>query len=180
MVDWGYCFSDVFQSDSHRDVVMWWMPNGVQWSDESQRSVSAVRPSEGCICIWPSRILKGVDVVGEVGSALCGWWWMRTEQEKDEEWNRMRMKDREVLADPGRGKETVRQRWRDWESRKNEGQRETNPLSKLLMFAPLSCTVASHLNLHSLRKYQRSVSGKYSSSADRPAKVKMLMYSRRH
>lgn len=156
MVDWSQCFSDVFQSDGDGDVVMWWMPNGVRWSDESQRSVSALKPSEGCICIWPGWILEGGLCVWSSG---CGWWWMRTEQEKDEAWNRMRMKDREVLAGLWRGKETVRQRWRDWEWRKNEGQRETNLLWKLLMFAPLSCTVASRLNLHLLRQYQVSVSG---------------------
>lgn len=96
-----------------------------------------------------------------VCGAGCGWWWMRTEREKDEAWNRMRMKDREVLAGTGagRGKETVRQRWRDWEWRKNEGQRETNLLWKLLMFAPLSCTVASRLNLHLLRQYQAKCIG---------------------
>lgn len=101
----------------------------------------------------------------------AGWWWMRNAQEKDEAWNRMRMKDRKVLASAGRGKESVRQRWRDWEWGKNEGQRETNLLSKLLMFAPLCCTVASHLNLHLLRQYQVSVSGRYSSSAVKPVKV---------
>lgn len=122
VADWSRCFSDVSQMDGDRDVVMWWMPNGVWWSDESQRSVSARQPSEGCICIGPGWILGGAGVGG--CSAGCGWWWMRTEQEKDEAWNRMRMKDREVLAGPGRGKETVRQRRRDWEWRKNEGQRE--------------------------------------------------------
>ena len=156
------------------------------WCDECQMESDEVmshrglcqhwRPSEGCICIWPGWILGGVGVwVCVCVCAGCGWWWMRTEQEKDEAWNRMRMKDREVLAGPGRGKETVRQRWRDWEWRKNEGQRETNPLWKLLMFAPLSCTVASRLNLHSLRQYQVSVSGKYSSSVVRPVKVNMSM-----
>lgn len=108
---------------------------------ESQRSVSAPRPS---ICFWPrsnSYQRKGVLEGLEGGGAA--WWWMRAAQEKDEAWNRMRMKDREVLASPRRGEERVRQRWRDWACGENEGQRDTNPLSK---FADVCCS-APHCDI---------------------------------
>ena len=58
----------------------------------------------------------------------------------------------------------MRQRWRDYESRKNGGHGETNPLSKLLTFVALCCTVAFCLNMHLLRQYQVNVSGEYYSA----------------
>lgn len=158
------------------------------WCDECQMESNEVMSHRGLCQQWGP--VKAVSVSGQDGywregrraggATRCagsdGWGLSKRRTRHEIEWGW-----RTEKSWPARGwGRRLRHRWRDWESRKNEGQRETNPLSKLLMFAPLSCTMASHLNLHLLRQYLRSVSGKYSSLADRPVKVKMLMYSRRH
>lgn len=171
MADWGRCFSDVLQADGDRDAVMWWMANRIRWSDESQRSEAALRPTEGCI--WPGWILEGAGGVGNAAQCAGGDGWgaseRRTRHEIEWGWRT------EKSWTDGEGKGTVRQRWRDWEWGKNEGQRETNLLWKMLRFAPLSRTMASRLNLHLLRQYQVSVSGECSSLAEKPVKVNVTV-----
>lgn len=117
-------------------------------------------------------LLKGS---GWRGVSVCVRWWMRTEREKDEAWNRMWMKDREVLGSQrgeGRGGwrrwdrdgetasgDRIRVRARDWPTRKTAD----------VCLQKLCCG----LNLHSLSQSQVSMYGECFSSALRRMKVKM-------
>lgn len=131
------------------------------WCDECQIESDEVMSHRGVCQHWGP--VKAVSVSGRAGyrreGGGCaaqgaggdGWGPSKRRTRHEIEWGWRTEKSWPAL---GRGKETVRQRWRDWEWRKNEGQRETNLLSKLLMFASLSCTAALRLNLHLLRQYQ--------------------------
>lgn len=114
-------------------------------------------------------LLKGS---GWSGASVCVRWWMRMQREKDEAWNRMWMKDREVLGGQrwgvgvwDRDGETasgdrIRVRARDWPTRKTAD----------VCLPKLCCG----LNLHSLSHSQVSVYGEHLfSSAVRRVKVKM-------
>lgn len=109
--------------------------------------------AQGRLCLYLAALYTGGVVLGGCGVVM--------DEDRAREGRGMKYNEDEGQRSPGQpgegGRRVLRQRWRDWESRKNKGQRETNLLSKLLMFAPLCCTVASHLNLHFHRQYQVSV-----------------------
>lgn len=129
---------------------MWWIESMKWWVTEESVGTEA----RWRLCLYLVKVDDGGRRVCSVG---CGWWWwMRTKQEKDEAWNRMRMKDRSPGRQWGRGKETARQRWRGGEwKKKNEGQRERLTYSQncwclLIQAAPWLL----RLNLHLCRRYR--------------------------
>lgn len=153
--------------DADGDVAIWWMPNGVWWSVESQRSVSSREPSEGCVYYWKTA-------AAEVGGGYpCAWgdgWGRRGRRTRHEiecgwrtekswaaggggGWRRW---DRD--GETGSG-DRIRVRATDWPTRKTAD----------VCLPKLCCG----LNLHSLSQSQVNVYGEYFSSAVRRMKVKI-------
>lgn len=95
-----------------RMAMMWWMPNGVWWSVESQRSVSSRELTEGCIYYWKAAV--GGDRGGGWGCP-CAWGdgWGRSERRTRHEIECGRRTEKSWAASVRGG----RRRWdRDWET----------------------------------------------------------------
>lgn len=153
--------------DADGDVAIWWMPNGVWWSVESQPSVSSREPSKGCVCYWKAE-------AAEVGGGYpCPWGdgWGRSKRRTRHEIECGWRTEKSWAADGGGG-------WRHWDKDEETGSRDRIrvrardwPTRKTadVCLPKLCCG----LNLHSLKQSQVNVCGEYFSSAVRRMKVKI-------